>query len=211
MEDLTSGGEMGHRLAMIRIALTLAAAVLSLSLAQPQASRAQSGTTGGTTGGESGAETASADETAPRRGPSGLPLPRFVSLHSDEVNMRTGPGVRYPIDWVYQRQGLPMQIIDEFEAWRRVRDRDGTEGWVHKSMLSGRRTIVIMGGAQALREEPLSGAQVLAYLEPGFIARLDGCLEGWCEVTATSLQGQRYRGWVQRTAFWGVFDGEVVE
>ncbi len=203
MEGLTDSGGIGHRLGMIRFPLLIAAAAVAIALAGPQPSRAQSG--------ETSAEGTAAADTTPRRGPSGLPLPRFVSLHSDEVNMRTGPGVRYPIDWVYQRQGLPMQIIDEFEAWRRVRDRDGTEGWVHKSMLSGRRTIVVMGATQALREEPLSGAQVLAYLEAGFIARLGSCLEGWCEVTATSVEGQRYRGWLPRSGFWGVFEGEVVE
>ncbi len=156
-------------------------------------------------------EEASAAE-APRRGPSGLPLPRFVSLRSSEVNLRTGPGVRYPIDWVYQREGLPMQVIDEFEAWRRVRDRDGTVGWVHQSMLSGRRTIVVMGETQALKDDPLASAGTLAFLEQGFLARLEACQEPvWCQVTAEGPQGARYRGWLPRLALWGILDGEMVE
>ena len=75
-----------------------------------------------------------------RLGASGLPLPRFVSLKSDEVNLRTGPGKRYPIDWIYRRRGLPVEIIDEFDDWRRVRDHDGTVGWVHRFMLVSQRT-----------------------------------------------------------------------
>lgn len=159
---------------------------------------------------EEGAQEASAAE-APRRGPSGLPLPRFVTLRSSEVNLRTGPGVRYPIDWVYQREGLPMQVIDEFEAWRRVRDRDDTVGWVHQSMLSGRRNVIVLGEAQALRDDPLDSAGTLAYLEPGFQAKLESCPTLWCEVTAQGPQGQRYRGWLPRQGLWGILEGETVE
>ena len=75
---------------------------------------------------------------------SGLPLPRFVSLRADEVNMRTGPGVQYPVEWVYKRQGLPAEIIAEFGTWRKVRDWQGTQGWIHQSMLSGKRNFIIM-------------------------------------------------------------------
>ncbi len=147
----------------------------------------------------------------PRRGPSGLPLPRFVSLRSNEVNLRTGPGVRYPIDWVYQREGLPMQVIDEFEAWRRVRDRDGTVGWVHQSMLSGRRNVIVLGDVQALKDDPSATAGTLAYLEPGFLASLNVCPELWCQITAEGPEGQRYRGWLQRDTLWGILEGEAVE
>ncbi len=158
---------------------------------------------------EAAQETSAAE--APRRGPSGLPLPRFVTLRSSEVNLRTGPGVRYPIDWVYQREGLPIQVIDEFEAWRRIRDRDDTVGWVHQSMLSGRRSVIVIGEILALREDPLESAGTLAYLEPGFQAKLESCPTLWCEVTAQGPQGQRYRGWLPRLGLWGLLDGEIVE
>jgi len=153
---------------------------------------------------------ASAAET-PHRGPSGLPLPRFVTFRADEVNLRTGPGKRYPIDWIYRRRGLPVQIIDEFGAWRRVRDRDGTAGWVHTAMLSGRRNVVVTGNTQALFDDAAEHAGILAYLEPGFLASLENCPGPWCEIVAQGPQDQRYRGWVRREALWGILDGEVVE
>ncbi len=77
-----------------------------------------------------------------------MPLPRFASLKTDEVNLRTGPGLRYPIDWVYKRRDLPVQIEREFEVWRLVADQDGVKGWVHQATLAGRRTFVVTGGEQ---------------------------------------------------------------
>ncbi|HEC14175.1 MAG TPA: hypothetical protein ENI72_00310, partial [Rhodospirillales bacterium] len=82
--------------------------------------------------------------TAVEKG-SGLPLPRFVSLRVNEVNMRTGPGVQYPIEWVYSRQYLPMEVIAEYSTWRKVRDWQGGQGWVHQSMLGGRRSFIVTG------------------------------------------------------------------
>src|SRR5271165_7115035 len=84
---------------------------------------------------------------------SGLPLPRFVSLRSDEVNLRTGPGARYPVDWIYTRRDLPVEVIAEFEAWRKIRDWQGAEGWVHQSMLAARRMIVVTGQQRRLRAD----------------------------------------------------------
>lgn len=184
---------------MLRASLLIA---LLLSAAWPPAWRAAAAQ-----------ETAAQAETpaAPRRGPSGLALPRFVTLRSSEVNLRTGPGVRYPIDWVYQREGLPMQVIDEFEAWRRVRDRDGTEGWVHQAMLSGRRTVVVLGEVQVLREEPRRDAPAVAMLEPGFLASLESCPQDWCEIVAEGPEGSSYHGWLLRQVLWGVMEGEVLE
>ncbi|MEO1193889.1 MAG: SH3 domain-containing protein [Pseudomonadota bacterium] len=152
-----------------------------------------------------------AAEAEPRRGPSGLLLPRFVSLRSDEVNLRTGPGVRYPIDWVFQREGLPLEVIDEFENWRRVRDRTGTEGWVHRAMLSGNRTIVIEGERRSLLADPTESAATIAYLEPGFLAGLERCLDAWCSAVAVGPDGTRYRGWLLRDGLWGLYPDEIVE
>ena len=100
---------------------------------------------------------------------SGLPLPRFVSLRSDEVNLRAGPGVRYPIDWIYARKDLPVEVIAEFEAWRKIRDWQGTEGWVHQSMLTGRRMMVVMGQARSLRASDADSADPVAVVEPGVV------------------------------------------
>src|SRR5579862_3380664 len=85
---------------------------------------------------------------------SGLPLPRFASLRSDEVNLRSGPGVRYPVDWIYTRRDLPVEVIAEFDTWRKIRDWQGTEGWVHQSFLSARRMVVVTGERRRLRADP---------------------------------------------------------
>jgi len=141
-------------------------------------------------------------------GVTGLPLPRFVSLRADEVNLRTGPGIRYPIDWVYQRRGLPVEVIDEFEAWRRIRDRQGTSGWVHQSMLAADRTGVVVGERRALRGEPQATAAVVAWLEPGVIVLLESCEGGWCRAEAQDAEQQSYRGWLQQAEFWGSYPDE---
>lgn len=144
-------------------------------------------------------------------GVTGLPLPRYVSLRADEVNLRTGPGIRYPIDWVYKREGLPVEIIDEFEAWRRVRDREGTTGWVHQSTLSAERTAIVVGERRALRAEAESGADAVAWLEPGVIVRLERCGGDWCEATAQDAGGAGYRGFLLRGELWGVYPTEIID
>ena len=145
---------------------------------------------------------ATAQET-PRVGASGLALPRFVSLRSDEANLRTGPGTRYPIDWIYQRRGLPMQVIDEFDIWRRVRDHQGTVGWMHRSMLAGRRTLLVLGERPLLRRRPVPAAPGLAYLESGVVGAFGGCEGGWCRIEA-----QGFEGWLRRAEVWGVDPNE---
>lgn len=142
-------------------------------------------------------QVAAAAEEA-RLGASGLPLPRFVSLKSDEVNLRTGPGTRYPIDWIYRRRGLPVEIIDEFEDWRRVRDHDGTVGWVHRLMLVSERTVLVTGQMRMLRRRPEPGAPGLAYLEAGVIADLKDCDKAWCRIEA-----QGFEGWLPRGEIYG--------
>jgi SH3-like domain-containing protein len=138
--------------------------------------------------------------------PSGLPLPRFVSLRADEVNLRTGPGVRYPIDWVYQRKGLPVQVIAEYEAWRQIRDAEGTTGWVHRTMLSGKRTVAINGDATRLYREPTGSAPVAAWVEPGVIGELLECDGDWCRISATD---RGVEGWIERRGLWGVLPDEA--
>ena len=110
--------------------------------------------------GRSGAET------------SGLPLPRFASLRAGEVNVRTGPGVQYPVDWVFQRQGLPVEVIAEYRTWRKIRDWQGTQGWVHQSLLAGKRTVIVIGGQRALHAKPEPDAKAVAQLEAGVVASL---------------------------------------
>ncbi len=137
---------------------------------------------------------------------SGLPLPRFVSFRADEINMRTGPGVQYPVDWVYARRGLPVEIIAEYETWRKVRDWEGTQGWVHQSMLSGKRTVIVTGEMRNLRASPDAGSRMLARVEPGVIGALADCNGGWCRVTFGDEQG-----WLRHVDMWGVYKDEAFE
>ncbi len=129
---------------------------------------------------------------------SGRPLPRFASLRAAEVNVRTGPGVRYPVEWVFKRRSFPIEIVAEFDTWRKVRDWQGTVGWVHRSMLSGRRTVLVTGLVRMLYSEPAAGAETVARLEPGVVAELLQCEKSWCEVQASG-----HSGWLRKGEFWG--------
>ena len=130
---------------------------------------------------------------------TGLRVPRFVSMNSSKVNVRAGPGTRYPIKWVFQRKTLPVQIIAESDTWRKIRDFEGIEGWVHQRMLSGRRRAVVTGAIQQLKREPQETAKTVALLEPGVILRLEKCSGAWCLV-----EGGSYEGWIGRQSIWGV-------
>ena len=139
---------------------------------------------------------------------TGLPLPRFAALRSDDVNFRTGPGTRYKIDWVYKRRDLPVEIEREFEVWRLVRDQQGTKGWVHQATLTGRRTAIVAGGEHALRQAASDNAGPVAELQRGVILRIRGCEadSDWCQA-----QVGDYRGWIKRTEIWGVLPEEVIQ
>lgn len=133
-----------------------------------------------------------------------LPMPRYVSLAVDEVNMRTGPGKQFPVKWVYQRKGLPVEIILEFDNWRKIRDHEGEEGWVHHSLLSGKRTVVIAAGQRVnLLRDPRIDAPAVAYLDSGVVPVLDDCREEFC-----NLEIKGYSGWVERKYIWGVYADE---
>jgi len=180
-----------------------------------------------------------APEPAPEPQPSigavtGLPLPRYATLRSDEVNMRAGPGTRFPIEWTYQRRDLPVEIVREFELWRRIRDVEGIEGWVHQSTLAtstARRTFIVRlpaavpapgrGGATqsaapaassipqeaVLRRRPEDSAGAVARLRPGVIGRLRACEANatWCEA-----QVGEHRGYIRRAEIWGIGPQEEV-
>ncbi len=137
-------------------------------------------------------------------GVTGLPLPRFASLHADEINMRTGPGTRYPIEWVYVREGLPVEVTAEFEIWRRVRDWEGSEGWIHKSALTGKRTLIVTGQTRQVYEEMDEQSAVKAHVEPGVIGHLLSCSPDWCKVKFDDING-----YMPKSAFWGVYANET--
>lgn len=129
---------------------------------------------------------------------TGLPLPRFVSLASDEINVRTGPGQMHPIRWVFARRGVPVQIVEEAQDWRRIVDHEGETGWIHASLLSSRRTILVTGETRALRRTPRNDARIVALVEPLVIGDLLNCERNWCLV---EVEGRR--GWLERGQFWG--------
>ncbi len=142
-----------------------------------------------------------------REGASGLKVPRFVSFKNSPVNMREGPSTDTPVKWVYQRKGLPVEIIEEFDNWRKVRDSDGETGWVHRQMLDGARTGLIVGREIAtLHREPDAASPAVAFAQPGLVGRLKRCEGGFCEISARG-----YTGWVARAQLWGVYPDEVVE
>ena len=142
---------------------------------------------------------------APGDGETGLPVPRFVSLHADRVNLRTGPGDRYPIEWVLTRKEMPVEITGQLEHWRRIRDWEGTTGWVHERMLTGKRAIIVKGGVRVLLRQPDPAAPVIARAEPGVIGRLLECREAWCKVETGEVTG-----WIRRSDVWGVYPQEAV-
>jgi SH3-like domain-containing protein len=134
----------------------------------------------------------------------GLPVPRFASLKSDEVNLRAGPGERYPIEWVLTRKDMPVEIVREFANWRQVRDWQGDEGWVHERMVVGKRNVVVTGPVRALHRDPDAGAPLVARAEPGVVARLLECRGAWCRIEADATSG-----WVRRSDIWGVLPDET--
>ncbi|MFH1158447.1 MAG: SH3 domain-containing protein [Pseudomonadota bacterium] len=131
-------------------------------------------------------------------------VPRFMTLGADEVNVRTGPGQRYPVRVVLRKEGLPVEIIKEFDGWCQMRSKDGDEGWAHKSLLSGKRSVIVEGSTRTLFKKPKAGAMPVVKLEPGVIAYLDRCDKEWCYLRVAG-----YKGWLERENVWGVYPGEV--
>lgn len=140
---------------------------------------------------------------------SGLPVPRYVSLKSDHVNVRAGPTKDNDVAWVYTRSGLPVEITAEFENWRRVRDSEGSEGWVYHSLLSGRRTAVVTmkhkDDLAPIYDRADPGSAVAARLQAGVVAQVKKCVTGWCRVMGTGFDG-----WIQQERLWGVYADEQV-
>lgn len=133
-----------------------------------------------------------------------LPLPRFVSLKASEGNVRRGPSLTHRIDWIFKRRNMPLQITAEHGHWRRVEDRDGAGGWIHYSLLSGVRTVIVEHDMLTLRTRPEPAAPATAALEAGVIARLGSCNTQWCRISSAG-----YRGWVKKSRLWGVSADEI--
>ena len=144
---------------------------------------------------------------APAYQTSGLPIPRFVSLRSEKVFVRSGPALRYPIKWVYQKDKLPVEVIQEFDTWRKIRDVEGDEGWVHQSLLTGQRTVLIKSDDLVpLQKEPRSPGRLVAKLEPDVIAEVTACEGDVCSVSAGG-----FSGWAERKYLWGIYAEEELD
>lgn len=143
----------------------------------------------------------------PTTGPeTNLPLPRYVSLKTDDANVRRGPSLSHRIDWVFTRAGMPLMITAEYGNWRRVVDREGLGGWVHYALLSGARTVIVEQDMQPLHTRADNDAPVAVLLEAGVIARIDRCAPDWCRISTGG-----YRGWVPKAALWGVSAEETLD
>jgi SH3-like domain-containing protein len=153
------------------------------------------------------AQSATAQSNDRTRG-TGLPLPRFVSLKSDDVNVRRGPGQEYDVAFTFVQRGLPVEIVQEFDTWRKIRDSEGDEGWVFHSLLSSERTALIApwepGGQFAAHSSAEAKAAVVAYLQPKVIAKVEECTGSWCLVSV-----QSHEGWIEQERLWGVYPNET--
>lgn len=182
--------EIGRMAGLSRCGVMLGLALLA-TLAAGQATRAQDLQAGSVTG---------------------LPVPRYVSLKSDRVNLREGPSKTHRTRWVYQRAGLPVEVVAEFDTWRRVRDADGSEGWVLHSLLSGRRTALVAPWSKVkdetfpLRKDADEGAEVVARLQPSVIANVASCSNSWCRISI----GDR-SGFFRQDRLWGVYPNETLD
>jgi SH3-like domain-containing protein len=140
---------------------------------------------------------------------SGLPIPRFVSLKPDKVNVRAGPTRHHDVTWQYTRSGLPVEITAESDNWRRIRDWEGSEGWVYHSLLSGRRTVLVTSKAAEelipLHSEPTAGSRMVAQLQAGVIGTVKRCNGKWCQIS-----GGGFSGWIAQERLWGVYPNEEV-
>ena len=141
---------------------------------------------------------------------SGLPIPRFVSLKSDRVNVRSGPNKDQEVRWVYTHAGMPVEVTAEFENWRRIRDWEGAEGWVYHSLLSGKRTATVVPKMKdelvPLYENADSESAVSARLQPGVLGAIKSCNGTWCQ-----FSGKGFEGYIRQERLWGAYPNEKVE
>lgn len=181
----TTGFSVFHRLSKAVPGLALTALV-ALGTVQAQAAGEQLGTA------------------------TGLPIPRYVSLKSDRVNLREGPSKDHRTAWVFQRAGLPVEVTAEFENWRKIRDSEGSEGWVLQSLLSGRRTALVApwkkGEIISLYGKASEGSEPVAKLQPGVLGNVRKCDGGWCR-----MFGEGYDGYIQQSVLWGVYPNEKID
>jgi SH3-like domain-containing protein len=192
-----------------RLLVVAAAAAAWLVAGKPAAAEP---VTGSVAPGKAASVKPAAIEPPPARVSSGLPVPRFVSLKSDKVNVRGGPTKDHDVTWIFTRAGLPVEVTAEFENWRRIRDWEGAEGWVYHSLLSGRRTAMVTASPKtkdvllALRDKADAQTAVTARLQAGVVAMVKKCTGAWCRIA-----GGGFDGWIEQERLFGVYPNEKVE
>ncbi len=143
------------------------------------------------------------------KGASGFPVPRFVSLKAGRANVRIGPSTKHHVVWVYSRKGLPVEVVAEFEHWRRIRDSDGEEGWVYHSLLSGERTALIApwrkGTRISLMDTPAATGEPVVSMEAGVLGTVAECNGQWCQFSASG-----FSGWISQELLWGIYPNEKI-
>ncbi len=165
------------------------------------------------------ATTAVPSAQAQAKGASGLPLPRFVSLKAKRVNMRVGPGLQYKVDWMFTKPGLPLEVLKEYDNWRKVRDADGAEGWINQSLLSGRRTALVAPWKAGEKGEYLplvakpgeDDSRLVAKMEPGVLTHVEECKDGWCKVEVDNTVTGSVSGYTRQNQLWGVYPDETLD
>lgn len=142
-------------------------------------------------------------------GETGLAIPRFVSLRSNHINARSGPGARYPIEWVYMQKSAPVEIIAEFELWRKIKDWQGSESWVHKSMLTGKRFVkVITPGENNIYAKDDYNAKVIAKVEDEVVGEIKKCP---VNTNFCLIQFGNVDGWMPRQNLYGIYPDEIID
>lgn len=136
-----------------------------------------------------------------------LPLPRFVSLKSNKINLRTGPGVRYPVEWVYTKKTLPVEITEEYDTWRKIKDYTGREGWVHQQMVTGKRYVIVKSETIMLRAA-FEDAIPVARVEKNAIGKLKMCPQN---IKYCAINFGEYEGWIPKEKLWGVYPHEIID
>ncbi|MBT5072302.1 MAG: hypothetical protein HOJ34_03945 [Kordiimonadaceae bacterium] len=139
-------------------------------------------------------------------GASGYPLPRFMSLVDDKTNMRTGPGLEYPIDWIYLKEDYPLKVIAEYGSWRKIVDVDGSTGWIARHLLSLNRTGLIINGSQNLVKSPEERNIIMVTAEQDVLGSIKKCQNNWCEMEVGG-----FNGWIRNENIWGALDLEAFD
>jgi SH3-like domain-containing protein len=144
-------------------------------------------------------------EAVAQKAKKGKLVQRYASLRANDVNVRAGPGVRYPVKWKFVQRHTPVEVIAQYDTWRKIRDWEGGEGWVHRVMISTKRSLLLKGDGQTMRRRPSEGAPAVARLASNMIVLAQKCDMEWCLVSARG-----HEGWIRREGLWGLYPKERI-